>query len=205
MHVARTCLLMALAYATHRGFFLEQPGSSMMLQTAAMEWIKKCAELTGASFDIIDTFMGAFASEHLKPTMLVSNRYAVHSLKKKKPRGMSSQTVVTKSTRADGKRQCTGKHKELKGTQQYTEEFGLGVAMAIRDSSECLDYVATAKLPIVATAKLPSWDDDDYDAEENPWHDLELEPCLDYLLTEQRAIAPLQSNGRCVIEWRPLP
>ena len=40
---------------------------------------------------------------------------------------------------------------------------------------------------LVATPKLPSGEGDDDDAEENPWCDLELEPCLDYLLTSLRA------------------
>ena len=190
MHVARTCLLMALAYATHRGFFLEQPASSMMLQTAAMLWIKKCAEHIGAAFHVIETYMEAFASEHVKPTLLASNRHAVHDLKRQKPRGVSGQTAVTKHTRADGKRCSTGKHGVLKATQQSTEEFGLGVAAAIRDSPHPCGRITDRLLPcgtLVATPKLPSGEGDDYDAEENPWCDLELEPCLDYLLTSLRA------------------
>ena len=96
----------------------------------------------------------------------------------------------SRSTQGRGKRCCTGKHGELKATQQYTEDFGLGVAAAIRDSPHPCGRIKDRLLPcdaLVATPKLKSGEGDDYDAEENPWCDLELEPCLDYLLTSLRA------------------
>ena len=115
---------MSLQYATKRGFMLEQPGTSLMLKSHAMLWIKRCAEHIGSHFFVIETYMGAFASQHLKHTVLCSNRLNVCDLRAPRPATMSAQTAVTKFVDKSGRRRCTGNKGELKATQQYTETFG---------------------------------------------------------------------------------
>ena len=143
-----------------------------------MLWVKRCAEHIGSHFFIAETHTGAFACPHVKHTLLCSNRLNVYDLQRARPTGMSSQTVVTKFVDKSGKRRCTGKKDELKATQQYTETFGCEVAAALKET------LGWAPLPYgkwKPTEPLPGEDDDDL-SEEHPWIDVELKPCLLFLL-----------------------
>ena len=176
--VGRSALVMALQYATKRGWILEQPGTSLMLKSHPMRWVKRCAEHIGSHFFIVETYMGAFASQHVKHTLLVSNHLNIYDLKRARPTGMPSSSTVTEFVDKNGKRRCTGNGAALKATQQYTETFGCQVAAALKET------LGWAPLPYATwkpTEPLPGEDDDDL-SEEHPWIDVELEPCLQILL-----------------------
>ena len=188
-HVGRSALLMSLQYATKRGFMLEQPGTSLMLKSHAMLWIKRCADHIGSHFFVIDTYMGAFASQHLKHTLLCSNRLNVCDLRAPRPALVSAQTAVTKFVDKNGRRRCTGNKGELKATQQYTETFGQAVATAMKETLTPEPYAKffddyEQKETLTPTEVLPTEDDDDY--EEHPWCDVELQPVLEFLLNSLR-------------------
>lgn len=175
--VARTALLMTLSYARGQGFVLEQPQSSMMLDSRPMAWVAERARRMRMRWHVVDTFMGAFKPGHiLKPTILATNRTSVLAMARPRPPTIQPCTVVRKTVRRDGKKVITGKKKELKETQRYPEEFGIAVAKTLAN-----DKCTQAR--IAEPVSLGSWQDldDDSDAED-PWLDLDLEGCLTFLL-----------------------
>ena len=133
-HVARSALLMTLSYAHGQGFILERPASSMMFASRPMAWVCERAQLMGMIWVVIETFMSAFKPDgHLKPTILATNRQSVMAMQRSRPAITKSCSVVRKTVRGDGKKQCTGKKDALKATQPYPEEFGIAIAQTIAD------------------------------------------------------------------------
>jgi hypothetical protein len=168
---------MTLSYSRGLGFVLEQPASSMMLDSGPMLWVAERAHQMRMRWHVLDTFMGAFKRDGmLKPTILATNRDSVLALAKPRPPTIQPCTVVRKTVRKDGKKQCTGKKQELKETQRYPEEFGMAVAKAIASDKY-------TKARIAEPVSVGSWQDldDDSDAED-PWVDLDLEGCLAFVL-----------------------
>ena len=176
--VARTALLMTLSYAHGQGFILEQPGSSMMLDSGPMVWISKRAQQMGMIWEVVETCMAAFKRDGmLKPTLLATNRRSVLAMARTRPGNVQPCSVVRKTVRRDGKKQCTGKKHELKATQQYPEEFGIAVAKTLAEDKYTRARQA-APVPASSTWKVSDDDSDDDD----PWLDLDLEGCLSFVL-----------------------
>lgn len=176
--VARTALLMTLSYAHGQGFILEQPASSMMLDSGPMAWVCERAHRMRMHWDVIETFMSAFKPDGiLKPTILATNRMSVRAMARIRPATIQPCSVVRKTVRSDGKKQCTGKKDALKATQQYPEEFGMAVAETIANDKYTK---ARSAAPVPARSLWLDFDDDS-DADD-PWLDLDLDGCLAFVL-----------------------
>ena len=180
-HVARSALMMALAYSQGQGFIIEQPASPMMFQTKPMMWVRDQAARMGMLFEIIETYMSAFkASGHLKPTVLATNRKSIKAMARVRPALTKSCSVVKKSKRSDGKVACTGNKYALKATQQYPEEFGAAIAQAI--SKDCFTKLMMPA-PVPTVNMLDFFHDGFEELDEDwPWLDLDLEGALAFAL-----------------------
>ena len=124
--------------------------------------------------------MSAFKPDgHLKPTILATNRQSVMAMRRSRPAITKSCSVVRKTVRGDGKKQCTGKKDALKATQQYPEEFGIPIAQTIAD-----DKYTKAKraAPVPARIQWQDVDKDESDNDDDPWLDLDLDACLSFAL-----------------------
>ena len=109
-HVTRSALLMTLAYAHGQGFILEQPMSSMMLDSRPMLWVRDRARLMGMLWAVVETYMSAFKPDgHLKPTILATNRESVMAMQRSRPPITKACSVVHKTVRSDGKNSARAK------------------------------------------------------------------------------------------------
>ena len=119
---------MCVAAALDATWILEQPKTSLMHAHKCMQHLRMLGEtLPWTSWHRIETWMGAFGTDTMKPTYLISNKRWVKSLTRSKPAGSGAVQVVHKETRADGSKAITGMGKVLKATQAYSWEFGEAV------------------------------------------------------------------------------
>ena len=123
--------------------------------------------------------MWHFAGEHHKRTELLSNESWTHNLSNAHPGAAANAAAAkaptaTTSTRADGRKMCTGT-KHLKSTQTYTPTFGKAVSASFLELRTFFDDLA-------CTRGQDDLDDITLDLEADPWADASLDSVADALL-----------------------
>ena len=132
--VSRMCLLIRLLAAKWCCFGLEQPSTSCMEATPRMKSLANLSpELQNGQFTRIQTYMGAFGKPCPKSTLIYGNSPWVLPLSKALPPDfVKTVNMADTSFKADGTKQVTGRAKELKESQGYTDAFGTAVYDAYR-------------------------------------------------------------------------
>ena len=125
--VSRMCLTLLLLQAKGTAWILEQPASSIMYLSDAMQWYWRRFQ-----WHAVSTSMGAYGGPTLKPTKLRSNKSWVSKMMRKPTdddqvrfrelKGLS-QTAVQLAPHSDGRKRCTGNAKALKDSQTYPLEY----------------------------------------------------------------------------------
>ena len=124
--VSRMCLLIRLLAAKWCCFGLEQPSTSCMEATPRMKSLAKLSPaLLNGPFTRTQTYMGAFGKPCPKSTLLYGNSSWILPLSKSLPQNFVKTSKMADTTyKADGTKQVTGRAKELKESQGYTDAFG---------------------------------------------------------------------------------
>ena len=124
MMVARSGILLAMAWLRSFGFVLEQPQSSMISEHPALRFFASAAKrLPCLNWQHVRTNLGAFGGPRPKAIQLWSNRKWAHKLKRNL-KGLSFDSGEAAGIVQDlgGGKVAGGKN--LKATQEYTPEFG---------------------------------------------------------------------------------
>ena len=140
--VARMCLLIRLLAAKWCCFGLEQPSTSCMEKAPRMQALAKLpSHLSNGKFHRVQTFMGAFGKPCPKSTFLYGNGKWMADLAVPLPPDFknTSQTADT-SIRADGSKAVTGRAKELKESQGYTDAFCTAVFQAFQKNQRMTSF-----------------------------------------------------------------
>ena len=177
--------MILLALAQEGWYIIEQPLTSCMdmhdvLKFLESLWTQFCFPWVGG-YHIAHTYMGAFGADTIKPHKLISNRWWAFGLSRDKPslrsfesRRRTYTSVITEDSAGNRKRAITGT-KELKGTEEYTDEFGVAFA----------DLFADYQVHIAD--EIPVYNVDDFDKcpiSFTVWRDLELSTCLRNIRSE---------------------
>ena len=175
---SRSALLIAICYSRLLGYFLEQPGSSMIWRHPSMVHAQATAVKLGARWNRVSLYMWHYASEHMKRTELLSNESWTHNLSNDHPgsKGLKAKGPRTADTftRADGRKMCTGT-KHLKSTQTYTKEFGQAVSLSFLEQRTFFDDVNCTRGQLdLGDINISDQDD--------PWQDSELNGVADAFL-----------------------
>ena len=104
--------LATLAYLRDVDFVVENPKSSLIFKYEPLS-----ALMTWSKGSIVNTYMGAFASNHCKPLMLGSSWAGIAGMSRAKPSG--SEPLAERRGNA-----VNGRSKELTQSAAYTQEFG---------------------------------------------------------------------------------
>ena len=174
--VSRMALLLALCYSKSLSWALEQPRNSLMIYHPAMLYL--CSRIRAAGLHLwsIQTFMGAFNGETVKPHTIYSNECWIKALERKHPgKKGGSANVVKKWVDASGRAKCAG-GSDLKATQTYTPEFGEAAAQGFVQCRQ--DPVFKGELYVQGEDEL-DWIPTPSFAE--AWEDLDLPEIMDAL------------------------
>ena len=167
IQAARSALIMVWCYVRSIVYVLEQPHSSVLFNHPSMSWMANKANSLDKMFHIVSTYMGAFAADTPKQTILASNSSFTQNLVRVHPGRMSvaSKTARVSSVRSDGRRMITGGGKILKDTQTYTAQFGDAVASSFVQHGysgffdELVDVETSLQTLTEYVSKNNAWDD----------------------------------------------
>ena len=123
------CLLIRLLAAKWCCFGLEQPSTSCMQNAPRMRALAKISPvLLNGKFFRVQTYMGAFGKPCPKSTFLYANGTWIQELSKPLPPNFVKTSKTADTTiKKDGTKAVTGRAKELKESQGYTDSFGTAV------------------------------------------------------------------------------
>ena len=163
---------MVWCYVRSIVYVLEQPHSSVLFNHPSMSWVANKAHSLNKMFHIVSTYMGAFAADTPKQTLLASNSSFTQNLVRAHPgrsKTGASKTARVSSVRSDGRRMITGGGKILKDTQTYTAQFGDAVASSFVQHG----YSGFFDELVDVETSLPTLTE--YVSKNNAWDDAELE------------------------------
>ena len=172
IQAARSALIMVWCYVRSIVYVLEQPHSSVLFNHPSMSWMANKANSLNKMFHIVSTYMGAFAADTPKQTILASNSSFTQNLVRAHPgrsKTGASKTARVSSVRSDGRRMITGGGKILKDTQTYTAQFGDAVASSFVQHG----YSGFFDELVDVETSLPTLTE--YVSKNNAWDDAELE------------------------------
>ncbi|CAK9093449.1 Uncharacterized protein SCF082_LOCUS43965 [Durusdinium trenchii] len=163
--VAKMTLILYILESRRCYWCYEQPSSSMLWSHPRMQAFFKKVTCFKAF-----TYMGAYGASTPKPTHLVASRASVWKFCRTLPEKEWGE-LVTKKTMPDGRVSVTGSS-AMKGSQAYTEAFGLATLATWLDESDDPE-------PDLTGIKIPSvWAPLTKDER---WEDAKVHECMQYL------------------------
>ena len=154
--IARMCLIIALMIATSKHWVVEQPGTSLMMESTWMKFIKNLQQ----SYNV-RTWMCMYGGPTQKSTQLQSGSRFALDLERTRDVRLDAELCATSGVRHETPDATTGRirvtgHEGLKGSQEYPPGYGREVLFAwIKGANN--DHLIDMQCPEVEDETM--WDD----------------------------------------------